>query len=307
MSKNISRRTLLGAAACLLAGCTTPEPRHRAAVEPTTAPSTTTSTSLSPQSSAVPTTTVQTTTTPTTPLPPATGAPAARAGVIGKYQTLRPTQFGLTVPGVINRRSDSGIALTFDGCGGPSGSGYDKALIDTLRDLGTPATLFLNARWIDANRKAFDDLAADPLFDIGNHGTRHLPLSVSGRAAYGIAGTRDAGEVFDEVAGNHAKLTALLGRPPAFFRSGTAHYDDVATKIVTDLGEQVIGFDINADAGATFSPPQVERAMAGAKPGSIVIGHLNNPRGGTARGMAAALPALLASGKRITRLRDHLR
>lgn len=223
--------------------------------------------------------------------------------MVRRYQAIRPTQFGLTVPGVINRLPSENVALTFDACGGPGGAQYDGALIKTLRDLGTPATLFLNARWIEANPTIFRDLAADPLFDIANHGTRHLPLSVAGRSAYGIAGTRDAGEVYDEIAGNHELLTRALGRPPAFFRSGTAHYDDVATKIVAELGEQVIGFDVNADSGARASLPQITRAMAGVRPGSIVIAHMNRPSGATAQGMAAALPPLLDAGIRFAHLR----
>lgn len=222
---------------------------------------------------------------------------------MSRYRAARPTRFGLTVPGVINRLPSSGVALTFDACGGPGGAQYDAALIKTLRDLGTPATLFLNARWIEANPATFRDLAADPLFDIANHGTRHLPLSVAGRSAYGIAGTRDAGEAYDEIAGNHQLLTQALGHPPAFFRSGTAHYDDVATKIVAELGEQVIGFDVNADSGARASLPQITAAMAGVRPGSIVIAHMNRPSGATAKGMAAALPPLLAAGTRFVHLR----
>lgn len=150
-------------------------------------------------------------------------------------------------------------------------------------------------------------LAAEPLFEIANHGTRHRPLSVSGRSAYGIAGTRDAGEVYDEVAGNHVKLTRLLGAPPRFFRSGTAYCDDIAARIVTDLGERFANFSVNGDGGATFTPEQVRRTVAAAGSGSVVIGHMNQPQGGTAEGIAAAVPQLLASGHQFVRLSDGLR
>jgi peptidoglycan/xylan/chitin deacetylase (PgdA/CDA1 family) len=198
------------------------------------------------------------------------------------------------------------VALTFDACGGPRGSGYDGALIDVLRSQAVPATLFVNSRWIDANPRVFSELVTDPLFEIANHGTRHLPLSVTGRSAYGIAGTQNVGEVFDEIAGNRHKLDRLLGKPPRFFRSGTAHYDDVATRIVTDLGEQVIGFDVNGDKGATLNSSQVEQALLTARPGSIVIGHMNQPQGGTAGGVAAAIPRLLGSGLRFVRISEYL-
>jgi peptidoglycan/xylan/chitin deacetylase (PgdA/CDA1 family) len=239
---------------------------------------------------------------------PATRAGAVtRAEIVARYGHLRPHYWGFGAPGVVRRAPAGGrvIALTFDACGGRGGSGYDQALIDFLRRHEVPATLFLNSRWIDANPAASRLLAAEPLFEIANHGTRHRPLSVTGRSAYGIPGTRNAGEAYDEVAGNHAKLTRLLGRPPRFFRAGTAYCDDIAERIVTDTGERVVTFSVNGDAGATFTPAQVSSAVAAAGPGALVIGHMNHPEGGTARGIAAAVPILLARGYRFARLSDQ--
>ncbi|MFL6051547.1 MAG: polysaccharide deacetylase family protein [Actinoallomurus sp.] len=245
------------------------------------------------------------------PFPRATRATApavTRAQVVARYGHLRPRIWSLETPGVVRAlpTTERVIALTFDACGGPGGSGYDRSLIDFLRRREVPATLFLNLRWIDANPAVFRKLAREPLFEIANHGTRHRPLSVTGRSAYGIAGTRSAGEVYDEVAGNHMKLTRSLGAPPRFFRSGTAYCDEIAARIVTDLGERFVGFSVNGDAGATFSPEEVRRAVTAAGAGSIVICHMNHPKGGTARGIAAAVPHLLASGHRFVRLSDAL-
>ncbi|EIV91674.1 polysaccharide deacetylase family protein [Frankia sp. QA3] len=234
----------------------------------------------------------------------ATPGGVGRAEIAARYGGLRPRAWALDLPGTITRLPAAGrtLALTFDACGGPGGNGYDRDLITTLRRYGVPATLFLNSRWIDANRPAFADLAADPLFEIGNHGTLHRPLSVSGRSAYGIPGTRDAGQVFDEVAGNHAKLTGLLGRPPRLFRPGTAYSDDVAVRIVGDLGETIVSFAVNGDGGATYTAAQVHASLLAAPPGSIVIGHMNHPRHGTGPGVAAALPRLLGAGFRFVHL-----
>jgi peptidoglycan/xylan/chitin deacetylase (PgdA/CDA1 family) len=239
---------------------------------------------------------------------PAAAPVVTRAQVVARYGRLRPRTWDVEGPGVVRALPATGrvIALTLDACGGPGGTGYDQALIGFLRQREVPATLFLNSRWIDANPAAFRQLAGDPLFEIANHGTRHRPLSVTGRSAYGIAGTRNAGEVYDEVAGNQAKLTRLLGVRPRFFRSGTAYCDDVAARIVAYLGERVVSFSINGDGGATFTPEQVRRAVAAAGDGSIVICHMNHPDRGTARGIAAAVPFLLASGNRFARLSDEL-
>ncbi|MGV9247659.1 polysaccharide deacetylase family protein [Streptomyces sp. NPDC003710] len=255
---------------------------------------------------------------PTDPKATAAGAPTSRPSptassvtrteIVARYGHAIPRTWGFDAPGVVHAlpAGKRVIALTFDACGGPGGSGYDRALIDFLRERRIPATLFLNSRWIDANPAAFHRLAADPLFEIANHGTRHRPLSVTGRSAYGIPGTRSAAEVYDEIAGNRAKLTGLLGAPPRFFRSGTAYCDDIAARIVTDLEERFVSFSVNGDGGATFTPEQVRTAVASARDGSIVLCHMNHPRGGTARGIAAAVPRLLAGGHTFVRLSDAL-
>ena len=243
---------------------------------------------------------------PPAPVPAPVPTLPSRAETVSRYEKVEPSVWGMEVPGVITALPDGEalLALTFDACGSVGGCGYDAELIDFLRAHGVAATLFINARWIDCNPDRFEELAGDQLFEIGNHGTAHRPLSVSGRSAYGIAGTRDAGEVYDEVEANAAKLTGLLGHRPRFFRSGTAHYDDVATRIAADLGQLVAGFTVNGDAGATLTSAQVCAEVAAAPPGAIVLGHMNHPGGGTAGGIAAAVPPLLASGHRFVRLSD---
>jgi len=206
----------------------------------------------------------------------------------------QPTQWGMSLPGIVTTFVPAGreLALTFDACD----RACDEGLLDTLQRNGVPALLFVCSKWIDANPGRTEQLAANPLFEIGNHGTRHVPLSVTGRSAYGIAGTASASEVVDEVSGEQARLTALTGRAPSFFRTGTAHYDDVAVQIVHDLGLTPVGFSVNADDGATAPAAAVSAAISRAAPGSIVLAHVNHPRAGTGAGVAAAIPAMLAAG-----------
>jgi peptidoglycan/xylan/chitin deacetylase (PgdA/CDA1 family) len=216
----------------------------------------------------------------------------ATVGSLNRSRT--PTQWGMSLPGVATSFAPAGrqIALTFDACRGAC----DETLLDTLQRNGVPAVLFLCALWIDANPGRAAQLAANPLFDVGNHGTRHVPLSVTGRSAYGIAGTRSAEEAVAEVWTNHTKITALTGKPPTWFRPGTAHYDDVAVEIVRELGEQPLGFSVNADNGATAPAAAVRSNIAHAAPGSIVLAHMNRPQSGTAAGVGDAITTLRAAG-----------
>jgi peptidoglycan/xylan/chitin deacetylase (PgdA/CDA1 family) len=169
-------------------------------------------------------------------------------------------------------------------------------LLNTLERNAVPALLFVCSKWIDANPGRTEQLAANPLFAIGNHGTRHIPLSVTGRSAYGIAGTKSASEAVDEVWTNQTRLTALTGTPPIYFRTGTAHYDEVGVQIVHDLGLTPVGFAVNADNGATSPAAAVGAAITRAAPGSIVLAHMNHPGSGTAAGVSAAIPALQEAG-----------
>ncbi|VXB35080.1 hypothetical protein ARTHRO9V_150011 [Arthrobacter sp. 9V] len=85
-------------------------------------------------------------------------------------------------------------------------------------------------------------MAADPLFELANHGTAHLPLSVNGRAAYGIQGTATIAAAYDELMGNQGILQELTGHPARFFRPGTAYYDDVAVEMTRKLGILPVNF-----------------------------------------------------------------
>lgn len=232
--------------------------------------------------------------------PPAQPGPVlTRADVVKNYAGRSPRYWGTEAPGVLTRLPPAapGVALTVDFCGGPGGSSADQGLVAALRTQHIPATLFLNSRWITANQALAKELAADPLFELANHGTSHGPLSVTGRSAYGIPGTRNPGEVYDEIMTNDAVLTELTGKRPRLFRPGTAHLDDVSAEIVRALGEVPVGFTINGDGGATFPAATVTREVSRARAGDIVICHGNHPGGGTTPGLVRALAVMKDRGE----------
>jgi peptidoglycan/xylan/chitin deacetylase (PgdA/CDA1 family) len=197
------------------------------------------------------------------------------------------------------------IALTLDACGSAKGKGVDVRLMDFLVHERIPATLFINARWIDANPELFRRLAANPLFEIANHGLRHKPASIVGRSIYGIEGTRDAGELVEEIELNARKIEAITGTRPKLYRSGTAYYDDVAVEIAAELHHEVAGFSVLGDAGATYSAAQVKAELLGATPGEVILCHMNHPESGTGAGIIAAVPELKRRGFSFVRMSDY--
>lgn len=218
-----------------------------------------------------------------------------------------PQQWGENVTGVVTKfRSDTKeIALTFDACGGSAKSSqYDAQLIDFLIQNRVPATLFINARWIQSNPDIFARLAANPLFEIANHGTAHHPLSVNGKSIYGISGTVSEEEVLREIEGNSAIIEKISGKRPLFFRSGTAYYDEIAVEVARKAGVEIGGFSVLADAGATFSASKVAQQIKNAHSGDIIIAHMNHPESGTREGVIEAITTLRHEGFTFVRLGD---
>lgn len=298
----ILRRTLLtGFVGAALSGCAVSgRPASQSSARPTP-PESPGSTRKSPDN-----------TPATSPTDSPTGTPTqvpGRAEIVARFGHLRPTQwsngesFRGPISGVVQRTLSDKVVLTLDACGGPYGSHIDQRILDLLHRLQIPAVLFLNKRWVEANPATFDKMASSQdLFDIGNHGTNHRPLSVTGRKAYAEQGTANAGEVYDEVMANHHFLEKKLGKAPVFYRSGTAYYDDVATLIVRALGEIPIGFDINGDAGTTYSAHETAVETAKAGRGSIIICHMNQPSRPVFEGLSVALPKLRARGLKFAKL-----
>ncbi|KAB0665088.1 polysaccharide deacetylase family protein [Oryzomonas japonica] len=238
---------------------------------------------------------------------PAPSLDSVKQQVTERFGGRKPLQWGETVSGVRTRLDtrDKVVALTLDACGSGKGKGVDARLMDFLAQERIPATLFINARWIDANPELFKRLAANPLFEIANHGMWHKPASVTGRSVYGIKGTKDARELVEEIERNARKIEAITGKRPKLYRSGTAYYDEVAVEVAGALGHEVAGFSILGDAGATYSAPKVTAALLKAVPGDIIICHMNHPESGTGAGIMAAVPELLRRGFRFVRMSDY--
>lgn len=223
-------------------------------------------------------------------------SPSSAVPAINQFRGRIPTGWGMDLPGIVRtvptvsgRRT---LALTFDACGGGSGLAIDETLISVLREFAVSATLFLNSRWIAANPKYTRELLNDPLFSIQNHGTDHRPLSTNGRSAYGIDGTASVDAALYEVTGNRDKMRAEYAHEMTWFRSGTAHYDDVCVDLCNAYGVRIAGFTTNIDFGATAPAGKVTSQLLGAPDGAICIGHMNHPGSGTAAGLRAALQQL---------------
>jgi len=196
------------------------------------------------------------------------------------------------------------LALTFDACGGRH-SGYNKELIDYLRKEQIPATLFVTGIWIEKNKETFAELAKDPLFEIENHGLMHRLCSTEGRTKYGVHGTRDLGDVIDEMELGARKIAELTGRRPVFFRSATAYTDELSLKVAGRLGMEVVSYDVlSGDAMRQGAKKMSRNILGGARHGAVVIMHFNHPEWPVTKALELAVPELRKRGFNFGKLED---
>ena len=229
-----------------------------------------------------------------------------RERIISTFTGKTPQEWGEKVKGVKTRlNTDQKIlALTFDACGGPKGSGYDAKLVDFLISEAIPATLFISGKWMDANPDIFQTLVKNPLFEIENHGLNHRVCSAIGQSVYGIRGTKDVGEIYDEVELNALKILNLTGRKPRYYRPAAAYCDEICVQITNALGYEVVNFTVRGDAGATYSKTQVKEKLWNARPSSIILMHMNHPEGQNAEGVIEASAELKKRGFRFVKISE---
>jgi peptidoglycan/xylan/chitin deacetylase (PgdA/CDA1 family) len=225
-----------------------------------------------------------------TPLPPATPVEPALRGLIESV-TLPPDK--------------KLIALTFDLCE-ESGyvSGYDGRIVDLLRKEGAKATFFAGGKWMETHPERAAQLIADPLFEVGSHGLKHVDLSRASdavikdevtltEAAYARAKTR--------LSERQCLVGETAPSPPerlTVFRFPYGRCNAKALAAVDDAGLLPIQWDVvTGDPDPRRSAKAIANTiLTRAHPGAIIVGHANGRGRNTAAALAIALPKLKEEG-----------
>lgn len=185
------------------------------------------------------------------------------------------------------------VALTLDACPGH----FDLRIAEAMVEDRIPATIFVTALWLEHNRSALGFLLAHPdLFALENHGARHLPPVLGEHPVYGLhpAGTLEA--IRQEVADGAAAVTAASGRPPRWYRGATGLYSPEAMPAIRQMGFAIAGYSLNSDMGASLPAATVAARIARATPGSVIIGHINQPAHASGAGIVEGIRALRRQG-----------
>jgi polysaccharide deacetylase family sporulation protein PdaB len=154
---------------------------------------------------------------------------------------------------------DKKIALTFDVAWGSENINY---IMDVLDKYNIKSTFFLVGSWIDDN----EDLTKDIFYrghELGNHSNTHADLT-----------SLSKDDAQDEIEYTTNKIYDLTGYKSSLYRPPFGTVDDDVMEICTDLGYQVIKWDVDSYDWKEIGPIHiVERVVKGAKSGSIILLH----------------------------------
>jgi peptidoglycan/xylan/chitin deacetylase (PgdA/CDA1 family) len=226
----------------------------------------------------------------------------AAAVVLGVSSTAQAG--ALQEPSLHLKKSAAGetrVALTLDACGGHT----DSRILTALVDNRIPATIFVTGLWLKRNAVAFAIMRAHPdLFEIENHGARHIPAVDSAVRVYGIRAAGSLEAVDAEVKGGAAAIEKAGGEAPHWFRGATAKYSATSLKQIEALGFRIAGYSLNADGGSLLPAATTARRVAAARDGDVIIAHINQPTHSAGAGLVKGLLDLKARGVTFVRLQD---
>lgn len=191
-------------------------------------------------------------------------------------------------------RSPRTVALTFDDGPNPDAT---PAILDALGERDVKATFFVLGRhaerWPDLVRR----VAAEGHV-IGNHGYYHRKLHF-----------RSPRYVRDDLSrGTHA-IEQAAGVHPALFRAPHGFRSPWVSAIARSLGQRTVGWSLGVwDSDRPGVDAIVQRTVAGARPGSILLLHdgdgydPDGDRMQTARAVPRIVERLLEQGYRFDRV-----
>lgn len=205
------------------------------------------------------------------PPPPAPPVPAFPEALRGQDVEQLPT-------------SAKVVALTFDA--GANSVGL-PSILRTLADTSVPATFFLTGNWAAANPAGVAAIRSAG-HRVGNHSMSHPNFPALSDAA-----------ISDQLLGAQEAITAAGADPRPFFRFPYGDRNARTIAAVNSLGYVSVRWTVDTLGwkgiiGGITAQQVADRALAGLRPGEIVLLHLgSHPQDGSTLD-ADALPGMIA-------------
>ena len=185
------------------------------------------------------------------------------------------------------------VALTLDACSGLA----DQRILSALVEYKIPATIFVTARWLKRNPQFIAMFKANPdLFEIENHGARHIPTIDVPMTIYGLKAAGSPQAVIDEVKGGEQAIMTNFGHGPKWFRGAGAVYTKSSMAEIEGLNQKIAGYSIAGDGGATYSTRRTAETISAAQDGAVILVHVNQPNKPAGAGVVEGILNLKAKG-----------
>jgi peptidoglycan/xylan/chitin deacetylase (PgdA/CDA1 family) len=172
------------------------------------------------------------------------------------------------------------VALTFDACATlKQDNGFDREVFDILKREQIPMTVFPTGRWIETHPAEAKELAAQAWIEFGNHSYSHARMTRLPRR-----------KAVAQIVRTEAIVTEL-GRKSVAFRPPAGAWNRSVVRLAARQHLPTVEWDVvSGDAGGHIAAAKiVATVLASAKPGSIVIFHIN----GRAPHTKEALPEII--------------
>jgi peptidoglycan/xylan/chitin deacetylase (PgdA/CDA1 family) len=206
------------------------------------------------------------------------------------------------------------VALTFDadmtadqGPRAERGERFDNpALIEALRTLKVPSTVFMTGRWAEEYPAQAKAIGSDPLFEIANHSYSHHAFS---SPCYGLPEI-GAEDMLTDVRRAFAAFEKAGARNVVpYFRFPGGCYDDFALRALAPAGVTAVQWDVvSGDAFATDADAVAEQVLGAVGPGSLVVMHCTRSAAPvTEEAVRMIVPELRRRGYRFVKVSDLMR
>lgn len=212
-------------------------------------------------------------------------------------------------------RTQKKIALTFDADMTPGmkrnlvlgkvKSSYNKELIDELSQTNTKATLFLTGMWIETYPDITQQLAHNPLFELGSHSYSHPSFA---GYCFGLPQV-PKDQLIEEVALPERLLRQYTGTDTNLFRFPGGCYDNASIQLVHFANDIIVQWDVVGGDGFNYSTTNiVTNVLNTVQNGSIIVLHMNGAPTApmTADAVKIIIPELKKRGYEFVKVSDML-
>jgi peptidoglycan/xylan/chitin deacetylase (PgdA/CDA1 family) len=221
---------------------------------------------------------------PAPPEPPLQSSASPRAPLLQQLPPIKAVSAEVVAR---PQGPDKRVALTFDACSTLDRSFYDDRVTRVLMQTHTPATLFISGRWAETHLRQMRVLAENPLFEIANHSYIHPHMTE-------VPVERQR----EELLWTQQILLSLTGKLPRFFRPPYGEVDAALAQVAAQSGLRTVEYDFpSGDPDKHIGKDRlVAWVLAKARPGSIVVMHMNRHGWHTAEALPQIISGLREKG-----------